>query len=160
MDPVVHFELPVNDLQRARDFYQKLFGWTIKEWKDPSGKMEYWSVITKKGMDGPGINGGMMTRKFPQQPLTIYMHVASIDKTLALAVANGGNVCMPKMEIGKGMGFIACFNDPEGNMIGVHEGGPDMKKVRAQAAAKKSAAKKAPKRAKKPAKKSASKKKK
>ena len=41
----------------------------------------------------------------------------------------GAKICMEKMAIGDGkMGFIGAFIDPEGNMIGVHEAGKDMKK--------------------------------
>jgi predicted enzyme related to lactoylglutathione lyase len=118
MDPVVHFELPADDLQRASTFYRKAFGWQIKPWKND--KMEYWSVVTKKDEKAPGINGGLMPR-VPNQPLTVYVAVANIDKALALVAASGGSVCMPKSEIGANMGWIAIVTDTEGNCIGLHQ---------------------------------------
>ncbi|MBI5389782.1 hypothetical protein HZB01_05390 [Candidatus Woesearchaeota archaeon] len=51
---------------------------------------------------------------------------SSIDKTLKKAQANGATTCMPKQEIGKGMGWIAAFRDTEGNIMGLHEGGPEV----------------------------------
>ncbi len=121
MDPVVHFEIPANDVKRAKNFYEKTFGWKIKEWKDPSGKMkfQYFGVHTRKKPKDMGIDGGLMKRSMPNQPLTIYMTVKSIDKSLATVVKNGGKICMPKTDIGAGS--IACFLDPEGNMIGLHQ---------------------------------------
>ncbi len=36
-------------------------------------------------------------------------------------VAKGGTVCLPKTEISRGMGWIACFQDTEGNLMGIHQ---------------------------------------
>ena len=70
----------------------------------------------------PGaINGGLMKRKSPQQPFMNYISVDSIEEMLRTIEANGGTICMPKQEIGQGMGWIAAFNDPEGNLMGLHE---------------------------------------
>ena len=58
MPRVIHFEIPVNDADRAVAFYQKVFGWKIEKW---SGPMEYWMVNTGDEK-APGINGGIMKR--------------------------------------------------------------------------------------------------
>ena len=50
-----------------------------------------------------------------------YIHVESIDKMLKYIEANGRKICVPKQEIGQRMGWIACFQDTEGNMMGLHE---------------------------------------
>ncbi len=47
MARVIHFEIPVNDADRAIAFYQKVFGWKIEKWPGP---MEYWLV--NAGDDG------------------------------------------------------------------------------------------------------------
>jgi predicted enzyme related to lactoylglutathione lyase len=49
---IVHFEIPADDVQRAKRFYQKAFGWKIS---DP-WKMDYYFVETKKKGE-EGING-------------------------------------------------------------------------------------------------------
>ena len=126
---VVHFEIPADDVARATKFYEKTFGWTIKAYPMPPGE-EYFSVITRK-KNTPGIDGGLMKRKMPGQPFTNYINVPSIDDMLQTVQANGGSVMMPKQEIGANMGWIALFNDPENNMIGLHQAPPTPPKRRA-----------------------------
>jgi predicted enzyme related to lactoylglutathione lyase len=138
---IVHFEIPADDVARAQKFYQQAFGWKIS---DPY-KMNYFFVETRKqGEDG--INGGLMQRKMPGQPFMNYIAVKSIDAALARVTKAGGAICMPKTEIGQGMGWIAAFQDTEGNMMGFHQGPK-------QPAAKKSTKKVAKKVVKKAAKK-------
>ena len=61
MARVVHFEIHVDDPERASAFYSSLFGWAITKWDGP---VPYWLIVT--GPDGtPGINGGMMKRMHP-----------------------------------------------------------------------------------------------
>src|SRR5439155_11986670 len=131
---IIHFEIPADDLGRAKKFYQKALGWKIS---DP-WKMNYLMVETKKkGEDG--INGGMMPRKNPGQPFMNYVSVDSIDKASKKVEKAGGVVAMPKTEIGQGMGWIAAFKDTEGNMMGFHQA---HEKPEATKTAKKTSAKK------------------
>ena len=122
---IVHFEIPANDISRAKKFYEKIFGWKIEKYQMPGD--EYWAVYTtevdkdKKPVKPGAINGGMMKRKNPGQPFMNYINVDSIEKILKTIESNGGKVAMPKTEIGKGMGWIAAFIDPEGNIMGLHE---------------------------------------
>jgi uncharacterized protein len=113
---IVHFEIPADDLKRAKKFYEKALGWKIS---DP-WKMDYYMVETKdKGKDG--INGGMMLRKMPGQPFMNYIAVDSIDESMKKVVKAGGLVALPRTEIGSNMGWIAEFKDTEGNLVGFHE---------------------------------------
>ncbi len=141
----VHFEIPADDVARAKAFYEKTFGWKIKPFPMPPGK-EYFGVTTRKKGE-PGIDGGMMQRNMPGQPFTNYITVKSIDAMNRVIQANGGTIIMPKQEIGPGMGSISVFRDTENNMLGLAEMGP------AAQGATKAPARKAPKRAKKAAKK-------
>jgi len=135
---IVHFEIPADDVQRAQKFYKAAFGWKIS---DP-WKMDYFLVETKrKGEEG--INGGLMRRKQPGQPFMNYISVKSIESSLKKVRQAGGSICMPKTEIGQGMGWIAAFQDTEGNLMGFHES-PPMRK--AKAAAKRSSEKSKPRR--------------
>jgi predicted enzyme related to lactoylglutathione lyase len=143
---IVHFEIPADDVGRAKKFYEKAFGWKIS---DP-WKMNYFLVETKaQGEDG--INGGLMTRKEPGQSFMNYIAVPSIDASCKKVEAAGGVVVMPRTEIGQGMGWIAAFKDTEGNIMGFHESPsqPPAKKavkakpvVKSKKAVKKVAAKK------------------
>ncbi len=132
-NPIVHFEIPADDEQRAMDFYKKTFGWDFHKFDMPNN-MVYWGVTTsevdeKMRPTKPGeINGGLMKRVNPGQPFMNYISVDSIDETLKAIVENGGIVVMPKMEIAPNMGWIAAFKDTEHNLMGLHELAPGMKK--------------------------------
>ena len=124
---IVHFEIPADNVERAKKFYEKTFGWNIERFPMPGG--DYWMVRTtdvdKKMMPTkPGaINGGMLKRKSPKQQFMNYISVKSIDAMCKTIASNGGKIVMPKQEIGKGMGWIAAFKDPEGNILGLHQQG-------------------------------------
>ncbi len=173
---IMHFEIPADDVERAKAFYKKLFGWKFESYPAGPGEDEYFMVMAKDG--DTGINGGLMKRKMPGQPFANYVTVDSIDHALSLAQSSGARVALAKQEIGGGMGWIAAFLDPENNLIGLHQNGsnpppsapaakapaakapvagkPARKAVKAAAkkpAAKKAAAKKPAKKAKRAAKK-------
>lgn len=135
-DPIVHFEIPADDTERAQNFYSKTFGWDIKRFDMPKNSSTdgdpYYSVYAtdtdeKNMVKTPGtINGGLMKRKNPGQPFMNYISVDSIDEKVETIKKNGGEICMPKTEIAPGMGYIACFIDTEGNMMGLHQMDPSM----------------------------------
>ena len=116
---IVHFEIPADDVARAKAFYEKTFGWKIKPFPMPPGQ-EYFGVTTRKKSEA-GIDGGMMKRKMPGQPFTNYITVKSIDAMSQAVQANGGTIVLSKQEIGQGMGWISAFKDPENNVIGLHQ---------------------------------------
>ena len=140
---IVHFEIPADDVQRAKTFYEKVLGWKIS---DP-WNMNYFMVETKD-QGQPGINGGLMPRKNAGQPFMNYIGVDSIDAYCQKVLSAGGIVVLPKTEIGQGMGWIAAFKDTEGNLMGFHEMGEMPAPQRAAGVAtKKKATKKAAKKA-------------
>jgi uncharacterized protein len=121
---VVHFEIPVDDVVRARKFYEKTFGWRLNE----MGGLEYTLVSTgpsdANGMPAkPGhIDGGILKRQAPVKHPTITIRVDEIDAAAKAIVKNGGKVVEPKAPIGDGsIGYAAYFEDPEGNLIGLFE---------------------------------------
>jgi predicted enzyme related to lactoylglutathione lyase len=121
MPRVIHFEIHADNPERGLAFYQKLFGWTFTR---APGPHEYWLVTT--GPDSqPGINGGMLKRP-GANPTKIeainafigIVDVASVDETMAKAVASGGVAAMPKFPV-PGVGWLAYFKDTEGNLVGI-----------------------------------------
>jgi hypothetical protein len=132
---IMHFEIPADDVERAKTFYKRVFGWKIESGPTLPGADEYFMVMAKDGEEG--INGGLMKRKMPGQPFTNYVTVSSIDQMLSAANASGARTALPKQEIGGGMGWIAAFLDPENNLIGLHQIGPNAQRP---AAATKAAA--------------------
>ena len=130
-DPITHFEIPADDVERANAFYSQIFGWEIKKFDMPetgsTAGDPYYSIHATETdennmIKNPGaINGGLMRRRNPAQVFMNYISVDSIEEKLSLIKEKGGDICMPKTEIAPGMGWIACFNDTEGNMMGLHE---------------------------------------
>jgi predicted enzyme related to lactoylglutathione lyase len=118
MNPVVHFELPIFNPRRAKAFYEKAFGWGIKEWEGG-----YWMAQTTKSdkmgrSTKPGtMNGGLMKGKKGDMPV-IVVGVKSIVSDLKKVVKAGGKVVMDKMSMGD-MGYYARVKDSEGNVIGM-----------------------------------------
>ncbi|MDD5491584.1 MAG: VOC family protein [bacterium] len=125
-NPVVHFEIPADDVERAKKFYKETFGWGFNEYKMP-GEDSYWMIQTvevDKNMmpkEAGAINGGMMKRQMPEQRFMNYIQVDSIDEMLKTVTANGGTLILPKQEIDKDMGWLAAFKDTEGNVLGLIE---------------------------------------
>lgn len=128
-DPIVHFEIPVDDVERAQKFYSGVFGWEMNKFDMPEGDPYYGVTAAEtdenRMVKKPGqINGGMMKRKHPDQPFMNYISVDSIDEKLKMVTEAGGTVQMPKTEIAPNMGWIAAFKDPEGNIMGLHQCDP------------------------------------
>ena len=77
-NPIVHFEIPADDVARAKAFYENVFGWKIQQFPMPAGGPEYWGVTTRNE-GAPGINGCLMKRNMPGQPFANYVDVKSIE---------------------------------------------------------------------------------
>jgi predicted enzyme related to lactoylglutathione lyase len=112
---LVWFEIPADKVERARKFYSALFGWKIK--KFPGG-MDYWHIDTGGSDASP--DGGLMARKQPQQAITNYILVASVDKAAAKVEKLGGKVCMSKTAVPQ-MGYFAICLDTEKNEFALWE---------------------------------------
>ncbi len=117
---VVHFELPADDLDRARGFYREAFGWRT----DTAPEMDYVMVSTTPTLDNgmpaePGaINGGMLPRRGPVTAPVITIEVDDIDAALARVESLGGKTARGRQAVGD-MGFSGYFVDPEGNLVGL-----------------------------------------
>lgn len=130
MDPLVHFEIPVDDLEKARSFYGSIFGWKLTDWPMPDGST-YIGVHTtpidektRQPLKPGAINGGIMKRNKDAKAPIFAIQVSSIDEKMNSIVSSGGKEVMPKMDM-MGMGFYAYATDPAGNVIGLWE---DLKK--------------------------------
>ncbi len=116
MPTIVHFDLPADNPQRAKKFYEELFNWKL----DLAPEMEYYLVETK-GLDGgQGVGGGMTKRQSPEQQITNYIGVDSVDRYMARVEELGGKVVMPKQTV-PGWGYLAVCMDTENNTFGLWE---------------------------------------
>ena len=111
MSSIVHFEIPADDLQRARTFYSKLFGWKIESWQ---GMEDYMMIDTF------GMGGGIMKRKSPDQQIVDYIGVPSVDEHSAKVEELGGKIIVPKTAV-PGMGYFVICMDTENNAFGIWE---------------------------------------
>jgi predicted enzyme related to lactoylglutathione lyase len=118
MPRIVHFEISVDDPQRAVKFYNNVFGWKFESWG--GGEQEYWMVTTGE-KDQPGIDGGMMRRTEMFPPTTNVIDVPSVDDFSVKIVKGGGTQVVPKSPI-PGVGWVAYFKDTEGNVFGIYQG--------------------------------------
>ena len=80
-------------------------------------------MIQTGSEEAPGINGGLMKKKHPQQPVTNSIAVIDIDTTISAIEKNGGQIVVPKMAIPT-IGWLAYFNDPDQNIFGVMQNDP------------------------------------
>lgn len=128
MNPVVHFEMPYEDKDRAAGFYSKAFGWTSNMMGPEMG--EYVVVATTE-TDGttrmplkPGsINGGLFKRTKPDQYPSVVISVDDIQAAMKGVEAAGGKVLggqkgMEPDDI-PGVGLYVSILDSEGNRVGI-----------------------------------------
>ena len=118
----MHFEILVEDGDRARSFYTGAFGWQLQEMPG----MDYTLVMSgpsgEQGPTEPGfINGGMLARQgAPSAAPVLVIDVPSIDAALERIGSLGGSTVSGKQPVGE-MGFAAYVQDTEGNVIGLWE---------------------------------------
>ncbi|MYC27076.1 MAG: VOC family protein [Nitrospira sp. SB0662_bin_26] len=117
-NPVNWFEIPVNDLERAKQFYETVFGLQLS--LNEMGPMKMaWFPMTQ---GGPGATGTLIKSEgyVPSHAGTlVYFTVTDIEGALDKINATGGKMLMPKTSIGE-HGHIAHFQDCEGNRVALH----------------------------------------
>lgn len=111
------FALHVDDVDRARRFYEAVFSWTFEPWGPPG----FYLIHTGDETD-PGIQGLMHQRHEPRTGTGLNgveptFGVDDIDAVLAAVEVNGGKVTMGKSPIPT-VGVLIRFDDTEGNNIG------------------------------------------
>jgi predicted enzyme related to lactoylglutathione lyase len=114
MAKIVHFELPSGNPAASRKFYEAVLDWKIERWP---GEEDYF-LITAGETSEPGINGAIGGAATGLNTTLIIVGVADVDKTVALAIENGGTVIYPANDIPQ-VGRLAYIQDPQGATIGV-----------------------------------------
>ena len=117
-NPVGWFEIYVQDMERAKSFYQSLFDIELEELKFPEMIMfTFPSHMEKYGAGGALVqmegvpSGGNSTM--------VYFSCDDCARNAEIAASSGGKIFRDKFSIGE-HGFIALVYDTEGNMIGLH----------------------------------------
>ena len=115
MPTIVHFDIASDDVERAKSFYQRLFGW---EMQSPPGMTDYYLIDTKDLNGKQGVGGGLGKRGEPGQRITSYIGVELIDMYIAKIEDLGGKVVLPKTVV-PGWGWLATCLDTENNLFGL-----------------------------------------
>lgn len=117
-NPIIWFEIPVTDLDRAKAFYGYVLGVPFEEQAMGQTQMAFFPMLKDAG----GAAGTLVKGEgyAPCQSGTlIYFTTPDIDAALTRAKEIGGKTLTPKTSIGK-YGFIGLLQDSEGNHIGLH----------------------------------------
>ena len=117
MAKVVHFEIPVDDAQRARAFYRDVLDWQVADSDEG-----YW-LVTAGPPDDVGADGALITRGELHASPVLVVGVGDLDATVAKAESAGGQVLHGRMEI-PGVGWSAYVRDTEGNVVGLFQPAP------------------------------------
>jgi predicted enzyme related to lactoylglutathione lyase len=125
LDAVRSFNIPVQNMKEAMDFYGRAFGWTFGSFKGSGGDY-HWAmtvetdeddVPTKKG----AINGGLFNKGTHGIDTTfLEVEVRSIDESMAKVLENGGKLVRAKMPM-HDFAYFAIVQDPDGNHLGLME---------------------------------------
>ena len=120
-NPVGWFEIYVQDMDRARYFYESVFQVKLERLNSPAEMgIELWSFPMKS--DQTGASGALV--KMENGPgggngVLVYFTCADCAAEANRATTMGGYLVREKISIGQ-YGFIALIRDTEGNMIGLH----------------------------------------
>src|ERR1700733_14882264 len=117
------FEISVSDIERAKKFYEEIFGITM-EVQDMMGmKMAYFPADMMGGKVGGGLVEGQF-HKPSADGAKIYLNAnPDLDDALGKVEAAGGQVTMLKMKISDEIGAMAFFMDTEGSAVAMHSNG-------------------------------------
>ena len=109
-NPVVSFEIKSTDIEATAAFFGEVFGW------EASVAPEYGGFLDTRSEDG--IMGGVAPALDGRSAVTFYIGVDDVQAYLDKAVAAGGQVVMPPVEITEGVS-LALFSDPAGAVVGL-----------------------------------------
>jgi uncharacterized protein len=118
MAKIIHFEIPVDNADRATAFYRDAVGWEINGFGDEP----YW-LVQAGGDDEPGANGALIGRGDIHKTPVLIIGVEDLDASIGRVESSGGKIVAPRNEI-PGVGWSAYFTDTEGNTVGLFQPAP------------------------------------
>jgi predicted enzyme related to lactoylglutathione lyase len=123
---VCHFAIECDDVERAKRFYEAVFGWRIAPWGPPG----YYQIFS--GTVGqPGILGDLRGRRehlsgTGNRAFECTIAVDSLKEAMAAVEQHGGRMVSAPYGI-DGVGDLAYFEDTEGNRVGIMQHVPDLR---------------------------------
>ncbi len=123
-DAVAWVEIPVTDFSRAKAFYSAIFDYEMPEMEMGHLRMGFLPHDREANGIGGAICFGEGYKPSGHAGPKLYLNGgADLNAVLGRVVGAGGKVALPKMEIAPEMGYMAFFEDTEGNVIGLHSMG-------------------------------------
>jgi predicted enzyme related to lactoylglutathione lyase len=113
--PIIHVEFSAKDLKKSAAFYEELFGWPTR--------------LTSAGdyavFEAQGVAGGFnpVTDDNPAGRVVVYVQTDDLAASLKQVEDLGGKLLLDKTEM-PGTGWIAIFEDPAGNAVGLLQNFP------------------------------------
>ena len=117
-NPVVYFEIPVIDIDRATKFYSTVFNFKFDTTIIDNNEMALFPFTQEDSGISVALAKGEIYKP-TKDGVLIYFNTVNIDETLRLANANGGQILYPKTD--NGIGHVAEFEDTEGNRIALYQ---------------------------------------
>jgi predicted enzyme related to lactoylglutathione lyase len=117
-NPVVYFEIPVIDIDRAIKFYKAVFNFDFDKESIDNNEMALFPFAE----ENTGISGALAKGEIykpTKDGVVIYFKTENIEETIQSAVSNGGKILYPKTD--NGIGLVAEFEDTEGNRIALYQ---------------------------------------
>ena len=114
------FEIPVRDLERAQAFYEKLLDKALRREAMGPQTLAVIPYDSAQGVGGALIAGVHIPDPSPNGTLVYLNAEPSLDAAVERAVAAGGRIATPRVELPAGMGCFAHVIDTEGNRVGLH----------------------------------------
>lgn len=111
---IAHFAIHADDCQRAKAFYESVFGWAFAPWGPPN----FWRITTSEG----ALSGALQERRAPlagegMRGFECTIGVEDVHATAKAVSEHGGRVTMEPMLIPT-VGTLVMFEDTEGNAVG------------------------------------------
>ncbi|MCU0634088.1 MAG: VOC family protein [Gemmatimonadaceae bacterium] len=114
---IAHFAINADDTDRARRFYERVFGWRFQSWGPPG----FWMIERADG-GPPGVLGSLQGRRdlgdARLNAFEVTIAVSDAHATAERIAANGGTILMPPTVIPT-VGTLCWFRDAEGNVAGI-----------------------------------------
>jgi predicted enzyme related to lactoylglutathione lyase len=110
---IAHFAIHADDCQRAKRFYETVFGWTFEPWGPPG----FWLIETSKG----AVGGSLQQRQHPVSGRGMIGFECTIGvadvHTIAAAIEKAGGSIVLKPFVIERVGTLIQFQDTEGNSV-------------------------------------------
>lgn len=109
---ICYVEIPATDVAQSSAFYQRAFGWEVRQRGDGSTAFD----DTVHEVSGTWVTG---RRPVGEGSLTVYVMVGNAAKAADAVVAAGGEIVRPVDPGSREVHFL--FRDPAGNVMGVYQ---------------------------------------